>query len=147
MAQDPLYGDTRSYIVSKPKMISASLKLTHWCELPLHVPQVELATLIWRGVEWWSHPSLLSITSIYGLISVPLLSYANVELLHTPNPPLRTFHPWSSMDIVANVHGKACSFLLTHPRGVLLAWCRVDARQPIPLWQFLNLTPFWSWFV
>ena len=107
----------------------ASLKSTHWCKLPFIIPQVELATLISRGKELWSCPSLLSMTSIYGLMSVPLMSYTGIDLLYHHNPPLGTFHPWSCMDVLANVHGRACIFLLIHPIGVLLAWCRVGARQ------------------
>ena len=49
MMQGPLYGETRSYIMSKFKMSMASLKSTHCCKLPLHVPQVELATLVRIG--------------------------------------------------------------------------------------------------
>ena len=33
-------------MASETEMITASLKLTHWGELLLHVPQVELATLV-----------------------------------------------------------------------------------------------------
>ena len=38
-------------MVSETKMIMVSLKLMHWDELPLHVLQVEFATMVQRGVE------------------------------------------------------------------------------------------------
>ena len=110
----------------------ASLKLTHWCKFLLRVPQIELATLIWSGMELWSHPSPLLMTSVYWWMSIPLLSYTDTELLHAHNPPCWTFHPWSCMDIPANIHGRACSFLLMFPRGVLLPCCRAGTRQSAP---------------
>ena len=77
--------------------------------------------------ESWSCPSLVSY--ITGLISIPLPSPADIEPLHMYNTPLRTFCPLSCMDIPADDPGRAHSSLLIYPRGVLLAWCRADARQ------------------
>ena len=68
-------------------------------------------------------------TSIYGLTSVPLLSSTDIKLPHILDPPLGTLHPWSCMDILADIHGRAHSFLLIQPRGVLLACHRAGTRQ------------------
>ena len=78
--------------------------------------------------ESWSHPSLLSMMNITKLISVHLPSSTDIEFLHMHDPPLGTFHPWSYMNVLANIPGRACSFPLIHPTGVLLAWYRADTR-------------------
>ena len=79
--------------------------------------------------ESWSHPSLLSVINVTRLISVPLLSSADIELLHDHDPPLGTFHPWSYVDILADVPGRAGSSPLICPSWVLLVWSRVGTRQ------------------
>ena len=53
--------------------------------------------------ESWSHPSLLSMTNITGLVLIPLLSPTDIEPLHTHNPPLRTFHPWAYTGVWAPI--------------------------------------------
>ena len=37
-------------------------------------------------------------------------------------------HHLSTVDALADIHGRICSFLLIHPREVLLAWCWVITR-------------------
>ena len=93
-----------------------SLKLTHLCELLLPVPQVELATLVQRGMKLWAD---ISPSAVICWHWTPSCSQS----------PLGTFHPWSCMDVLANIHGRTHSFPLIHPRGVLLTWCKVGARQ------------------
>ena len=106
--------EIRIYMSLETEMIRASLKSTHQDELPLNVSQVELATLVQRGSELWSHPSPLLMPSIYGLMLVPLLSYADIELPHASNPPLWILLPWSCMDVLNDIHGRMHSFPLIH---------------------------------
>ena len=83
----------------------------------------------------------------------PLQSHTDLEHLHTHGPPLGTFHPWSCMDILVDIHQGACSFLLIHPRGVLIAWCRavpdnllnVTIPQSHSLLDFVHLG--WNWYI
>ena len=106
----------------------------HLCSQHTGIPPTsyspfELATLIQMIDESWSCPSPLSMTNITRLILVPLPSSADIELLHTHDTPLGTFHAWSYVDVLVDVSRRAHSSLLIHPRGVLLAWCRVGTRQ------------------
>ena len=129
MAQGPLYGEIRSYMASKIEMILASLLVDTLAWAPISCSPVELATLIQVMDGSWFHPSPLLMIIVNGLIMVPMQSSADNEFLHAHNPPFGTFHPWSCWDVLASVHGRACSFPLIHPRGVFLTWCRAGTRQ------------------
>ena len=82
------------------------------------VPWVVMCAVIWSAIH----------DGIYGLkTSIPPPNACDPADIHCPLHITWSLHP-SSVDALADVHGRSCNFPLIHPREVLLAWCWVIAR-------------------